>query len=106
MIAWTQVDSILLDMDGTLLDLHFDNHFWLEHVPRRYGEKHGMSPAAAKAELYPRFRAIEGTLNWYCVDHWTPRAGPGHCAVKAGGRTFDRGASARAGFSRGRARGR
>ena len=75
MIAWTQVDSILLDMDGTLLDLHFDNHFWLEHVPRRYGEKHGMSPAAAKAELYPRFRAIEGTLNWYCVDHWTRELG-------------------------------
>ena len=30
-------------MDGTLLDLHFDNHFWPKHVPRRYSEKHGIS---------------------------------------------------------------
>ena len=35
-----QVDTILLDMDGTLLDLHFDNHFWLEHVPKCYANKH------------------------------------------------------------------
>ena len=27
-IDWTQLDTILLDMDGTLLDLEFDNHFW------------------------------------------------------------------------------
>lgn len=71
MLAWNEIDTVLLDMDGTLLDLHFDNHFWLEHVPLRYAEKHGLTHAAAKAELYPRFRAIEGTLNWYCVDHWT-----------------------------------
>ncbi|MGD8938682.1 MAG: haloacid dehalogenase, partial [Gammaproteobacteria bacterium] len=38
MIDWTQIDTVLLDMDGTLLDLHFDNHFWREHVPLRYGE--------------------------------------------------------------------
>ena len=25
-----EVDTILLDMDGTLLDLHYDNHFWME----------------------------------------------------------------------------
>ncbi|MGB5279222.1 MAG: haloacid dehalogenase, partial [Gammaproteobacteria bacterium] len=25
----TDIDTVLLDLDGTLLDLHFDNHFWL-----------------------------------------------------------------------------
>lgn len=74
-LPWNDIDTVLLDMDGTLLDLHFDNHFWLEHVPLRFAQKHGMDLAAAKAELYPRFRAIEGTLNWYCVDHWTAELG-------------------------------
>jgi putative hydrolase of the HAD superfamily len=68
---WSRIETVLLDMDGTLLDLHFDNHFWLEHVPLRYAERHGMEPAEAIAELMPRFRAAEGTLQWYCLDHWS-----------------------------------
>ena len=27
MIDWTSIDTVLLDMDGTLLDLHYDNAF-------------------------------------------------------------------------------
>ncbi|NEV61942.1 GMP/IMP nucleotidase [Thiorhodococcus minor] len=74
-LDWSQIDNVFLDMDGTLLDLHFDNHFWLEHVPRRYGEARGLSLEAAKAELMPGFRNIEGTLSWYCVDHWSRELG-------------------------------
>jgi putative hydrolase of the HAD superfamily len=58
-------------MDGTLLDLHFDNHFWLEHVPQRYAEKHGISRQAALDKLIPLFKSMEGTIDWYCVDYWT-----------------------------------
>ncbi len=43
MLDWSEIDSVFLDMDGTLLDLHFDNHFWLDHVPRRYAEKNGLT---------------------------------------------------------------
>jgi putative hydrolase of the HAD superfamily len=68
---WKDVDSVFLDMDGTLLDLHFDNHFWLEHIPLRYGEREGMSKQAALEALTPRFRAVEGTLAWYSLDHWS-----------------------------------
>jgi putative hydrolase of the HAD superfamily len=75
MIDWTRIDTVLLDMDGTLLDLHYDNHFWLQHVPLRYAEKHGLSLATAKDELYPRYRKAEGTLDWYCVDYWTRELG-------------------------------
>lgn len=75
MVEWQQVRSVFLDMDGTLLDLNFDNHFWLEHVPLRYAQKHGLDLEEAKRALYPRFRAIEGTINWYCVDHWTRELG-------------------------------
>ncbi|MBK1693536.1 haloacid dehalogenase [Chromatium weissei] len=70
-VNWKEINNVFLDLDGTLLDLHFDNHFWLEHVPLRYSEKHGLSMAEAKAELFSRYRAIEGTLEWYCVEHWS-----------------------------------
>ncbi len=75
MVDWQRVDTVLLDMDGTLLDLHFDNHFWQVHVPLRYAEKHGVSLEAAKDALFPRFRKAEGTLDWYCVDYWTRELG-------------------------------
>ena len=75
MIDWNQIDRLFLDMDGTLLDLHFDNHFWLEHVPKRYAAARGLSAAQAKDELLGRYRSIEGTLEWYCVDHWSRELG-------------------------------
>lgn len=70
-LPWHQIDTVLLDMDGTLLDLHFDNHFWLKHLPQRYAEHHGTSLALAEAELLPLFRQHAGTLNWYCTDFWS-----------------------------------
>ena len=83
MIDWNAVDSVFLDMDGTLLDLHFDNHFWLEYVPRRYGEARGMPAERAKEELLARYRSREGTLEWYCVDHWSRELGLDIALLKA-----------------------
>ena len=71
MIDWNLVDTVFLDMDGTLLDLHFDNHFWLEHVPMRYAEARGLPLEQARAKLLELYRSREGTLEWYCVDHWS-----------------------------------
>ena len=71
MLPWQEINSVFLDMDGTLLDLYFDNHFWREHVPLRYAEHHNISIEAARAELVPRFREKEGTLDWYCVEYWS-----------------------------------
>lgn len=48
MLNWNKINTVLLDMDGTLLDLNFDNHFWLEFVPQRYAQKNQLSLAAAK----------------------------------------------------------
>jgi putative hydrolase of the HAD superfamily len=66
------IQTLLLDLDGTLLDLAFDTRFWLEIVPCYYGSKHGLSAEdALENEIKPRLRAAEGTLNWYCLDHWS-----------------------------------
>lgn len=66
------IDTLLLDLDGTLLDLAFDTHFWLEVVPEYYGRLRGLSgPEALEREIMPRLRDAEGTLNWYCLDYWS-----------------------------------
>ncbi|MEN8132997.1 MAG: GMP/IMP nucleotidase [Pseudomonadota bacterium] len=71
MIDWTCISTVFLDMDGTLLDLRFDNHFWLEHVPMRFSEKHSYPLEQAREVLYARYRSVEGTLAWYSVDYWS-----------------------------------
>lgn len=71
MLDWSQIDTVFLDMDGTLLDLHFDNHFWREHVPRRYAEYHGLDEAIARERLAQHYARHAGTLNWYCIDFWS-----------------------------------
>ncbi len=68
---WSRIDHVLLDMDGTILDLAFDNYFWGQLVPQRYADARGLSLEQAYAELKPQFRAIEHTLPWYCTDHWS-----------------------------------
>ena len=70
-IDWHNIDTVLLDMDGTLLDLHFDNFFWLEHLPKRYSQHCELDEKQVHAELQQRMTARQGTLNWYCTDFWS-----------------------------------
>ncbi len=70
-LDWSAIDTVLLDMDGTLLDLRFDNWFWLELIPRRYAAAHGLEVAEAQRRLTPKFVAVRGTLQWYCIEYWS-----------------------------------
>ena len=70
-IDWNKIDQVFLDMDGTLLDLHFDNHFWLDHLPQRYAEKNSLTKQEALNILLPKFKSMEGTIDWYCIDYWS-----------------------------------
>ncbi len=68
---WKKVTTVFLDMDGTLLDLYFDNYFWHEHVPLRYSQKHNIDFESAKQQLKAHYQSKSGTLDWYCTDYWT-----------------------------------
>jgi len=71
MLDWQAIDTVLLDMDGTLLDLHFDSHFWLELLPERYARRHGLEVEHARDWLHQRIRREQGSLSWYCLDYWS-----------------------------------
>jgi putative hydrolase of the HAD superfamily len=71
MIDWNSIDTVLLDMDGTLLDLHFDNYFWMDHLPRAYAEKHQITAEESSERLHSRISSKQGTLDWYSLDHWS-----------------------------------
>jgi 5'-nucleotidase len=74
-VDWNSIDTVLLDMDGTLLDLRFDNWFWLTLVPSRYAAANGFSEDQAQALLVPKFKDVAGTLQWYCIEYWTRELG-------------------------------
>jgi len=82
LIQWNDIRTVLLDMDGTLLDLHFDNHFWLEHMPRRYAEERDIPLEDARQELLSRYKLVEGTMDWYCLDYWSDKLGMDVAALK------------------------
>ena len=68
-------ETLMLDMDGTILDLAYDNYMWLTRVPEAYAEAHGHSREEAQEKLYALFRQMRGTLDWYCLDQWSERLG-------------------------------
>ena len=75
MIDWQSVDTVLLDMDGTLLDLQFDNWFWQQHVPDCYAREKGLEQTEANRIIHDWITSHQGTLNWYCLDFWTAELG-------------------------------
>ena len=67
--------TLMLDMDGTILDLAFDNYVWLDLVPRRYAAANNMTYEEAREQLIEKYRSVQGDLSWYCLDHWNDRLG-------------------------------
>lgn len=68
---WDEIDTVMFDMDGTILDLHFDNFFWQTLVPLSYSEATGVALEAAQEIINCKYAEVRGTLDWYCLDYWT-----------------------------------
>ena len=72
---WDQIETVILDMDGTLLDLYFDTQVWGVTLPERFALASGLPLAEAGAEVARRLDSARGTLDWYCLDYWTAQLG-------------------------------
>ncbi|MDG1693793.1 MAG: GMP/IMP nucleotidase [Porticoccaceae bacterium] len=70
-LDWDSIETVLLDMDGTLLDLHFDFHFWTEHLPKKYSQIHNADQAGATRYIAKRLEQKQGQLEWYSTDYWS-----------------------------------
>ncbi len=73
--SWDTIDTVMLDMDGTLLDKHFDDYFWEVYVPEHYSLAHDISIEEAKEELLQRYQQVESTLAWADLEHWSHELG-------------------------------
>ena len=74
-VDWTQVDQVLLDMDGTLLDLAFDNNFWGQRIHEKYASIHKISIEQTVEKFEPLVQSVAGTLSWYSTDFWSQQYG-------------------------------
>jgi HAD superfamily hydrolase (TIGR01509 family) len=69
--SWADIDTILLDMDGTLLDKYFDDYFWEEFVPKVFAKVNNLTPEEAHKSLLARYERVENTLQWTDLDYWS-----------------------------------
>ncbi len=81
---WQDITWVFLDMDGTLLDKHFDDYFWETLVPEEYARRQGMDLALARDLVFARYQREEGTLNWTDIDFWSKELGLDIPALKEG----------------------
>ncbi len=68
---WQEITWVLLDMDGTLLDKHFDDYFWETLVPQEYARQQALPLPEARQLVFARYKRQEGTLNWTDIDFWS-----------------------------------
>lgn len=61
---------IMFDMDGTLLDLAFDDYIWLDRVPRIWAQQQQCDLAQAYDFLKQFYQKYQGTLDWYSTAFW------------------------------------
>ena len=75
MLSWSSINTVLLDMDGTLLDLSYDNYFWRTYLPERYAEHKSISIEESHEYIGTLSERLHGSLDWYCLDYWSDDLG-------------------------------
>lgn len=71
LFSWDRIDKIFLDLDGTLLDKHYDDYFWEQYVPEQYALKNGVEPGKCRELLLATYKRVENTLQWTDLDYWS-----------------------------------
>src|SRR3989337_2339303 len=69
--SWNAIETVLLDMDGTLLDKYFDDYFWERLLPEEYARRYRLDIMEARHTLLSRYKQEEGKLTWTDLDYWS-----------------------------------
>lgn len=80
--SWEAVTTVLFDMDGTLLDRHFDDYFWEQYLPEHYSLLHDLPVETAKEELLARYSQVRYSLDWADLQYWSRELGLDLLALK------------------------
>lgn len=72
-MKWDSIETFFLDMDGTLLDLAYDNYFWHQHIPSVYAKYNNITFKKAKLILEKEYKKKQGSIQWYCLEYWSKK---------------------------------
>ena len=70
-----EIDNMLIDMDGVLLDTAYDNYFWQRHIPEIYAKKNSYSTEQAIKITHTLFNMKKRTKDWYDLNYWSNMLG-------------------------------
>ena len=74
-VPWDAIDTVLLDMDGTLLDLNYDNQIFAHRLPAAFAKHHELTLEAASQQLGDHMAKISGTMDFYRLNYWRDLTG-------------------------------
>lgn len=75
MSNYSEKPTIIFDMDGTLLDLAYDDFIWNHQLPIRYAATHGCTLEQSTQALFQFYQEHNHTLNWYSTRFWSSKVG-------------------------------
>ena len=70
LVPWQNIDTVLLDMDGTLLDLNYDNQIFGHLLPSVYAKQNSLSAESPREQLQSHMMQLLGTMDCYRFDYW------------------------------------
>tara|TARA_Y100000768_G_scaffold352301_1_gene303801 strand:- start:9919 stop:10596 length:678 start_codon:yes stop_codon:yes gene_type:complete len=75
MMIRKDIECLLIDMDGVILDNTYDNNFWQNHIPNVLSEKKNISFKDAKCLAVQIFNYKKNSKDWYDLDYWSNMLG-------------------------------
>jgi len=70
-MIFKDIECLLIDMDGVILDNAYDNDFWQNQIPEVIADSKGIGFDDAKRLAIQIFNYKKNTKDWYDVDYWS-----------------------------------
>ena len=70
-MIFKDIECLLIDMDGVILDNAYDNDFWQNQIPEVIADSKGIAFDDAKRLAIQIFNYKKNTKDWYDVDYWS-----------------------------------